>query len=219
MSSPVACRTPGRAAPAVALGVLGVAALGVVATVWLGLFVTPPDEFMGNLVRLLYIHPPMAWVAFLAYGVACLASLLYLWPRTRAEHFDRLAGRVGGGRRRLHRSHARHRLDLGAADLGHVVDLGPAAHDDGAAVRALPRLPRAAPGARRVRRPGPALGDRGARSPSSTCRSSTSRSSGGGACTRRPPCSTRRPTRPTCTARWPGRCCSASCRSRSSTSG
>ena len=81
---------------AVALRVLGVASLvGVVATVWLGLFVTPPDEFMGNLVRLLYVHPPMAWVAFLAYGVASLASLLYLWPRTRSERFDRLAGASG----------------------------------------------------------------------------------------------------------------------------
>ena len=76
-----------------ALGLLGAAALvGVVTTVWLGLVVTPPDEFMGNLVRLLYVHPPMAWVAFLAFGVAGLASLLYLWPRTRAPHFDRLAG-------------------------------------------------------------------------------------------------------------------------------
>jgi len=89
--------TPGSTVPqeraSVALRMLGFAALvGVVATVWLGLFVTPPDEFMGNLVRLLYIHPPMAWVAFLAFGVASLASLLYLWPRTRGEHFDRLAG-------------------------------------------------------------------------------------------------------------------------------
>jgi len=77
----------------VATQALGVAAITTVAaTVWLGLVVTPPDEFMGNLVRLLYVHPPMAWVAFLAYGVSALASLLYLWPRTRAEHFDRLAG-------------------------------------------------------------------------------------------------------------------------------
>ena len=76
-----------------ALRLLGATALvGVAATVWLGLFVTPPDRFMGNLVRLLYVHPPMAWVAFLAYGVAGLASLLYLWPRTTAPHFDRLAG-------------------------------------------------------------------------------------------------------------------------------
>ena len=78
---------------ALAQRALGVTALvGVAATVWLGLFVTPPDEFMGNLVRLLYVHPPMAWVAFLAFGVASIASLLYLWPRTRAERFDRLAG-------------------------------------------------------------------------------------------------------------------------------
>ena len=82
---------PGRATAVLRL--LGAAALlGVAATVWLGLFVTPPDQFMGNLVRLLYIHPPMAWVAFLAYGVAGLSSLLYLWPRTRAHGFDRLAG-------------------------------------------------------------------------------------------------------------------------------
>jgi heme exporter protein C len=93
MSTPPRAVQSGRAAVAVALRVLGVTALvGVAATVWLGLFVTPPDEFMGNLVRLLYVHPPMAWVAFLAYGVASLASLLYLWPRTRAERFDRLAG-------------------------------------------------------------------------------------------------------------------------------
>ena len=54
---------------------------GVAATVVLGLWVTPPDVFMHNYVRLLYIHPPMAWVSFLAYGVAFLASLAYLWPR------------------------------------------------------------------------------------------------------------------------------------------
>jgi heme exporter protein C len=64
----------------------------VAAVVWLGLWVTPPDEFMGNLVRLVYIHPPVAWVAYLAFGVSAAASLLYLWPRTRAASWDRLAG-------------------------------------------------------------------------------------------------------------------------------
>lgn len=76
-----------------ALRGVGVLALvGVAATIVLGLWVTPPDRYMGNLVRLLYIHPPMAWDAFLAYGVSFLASLAYLWPRTRALFFDRLAG-------------------------------------------------------------------------------------------------------------------------------
>ncbi|HUY06038.1 MAG TPA: cytochrome c biogenesis protein CcsA [Acidimicrobiales bacterium] len=73
--------------------ILGLSALaGMVATVWLGLFVTPPDQFMGDLVRLIYIHPPLAWVAFIAYGMNFLASLAYLWPRTRDLRWDQLAG-------------------------------------------------------------------------------------------------------------------------------
>ncbi|HVC24171.1 MAG TPA: cytochrome c biogenesis protein CcsA [Acidimicrobiales bacterium] len=84
----------GRAAwRAVAVRALGVAALaGIAATVVLGLWVTPPDEFMGNLVRLLYIHPALAWVMYIAYGVSFLSSLAYLWPRTRGPRWDRLAG-------------------------------------------------------------------------------------------------------------------------------
>ena len=68
------------------------AAVGVALTVWLGLWVTPPDQVQGNLVRLVYIHPGVAWVAlYLAFGLAALASLLYLWPRTRSLFWDRLA--------------------------------------------------------------------------------------------------------------------------------
>jgi len=64
----------------------------VVATVWLGLWVTPPDEHLHNLVRLLYLHPALAWVAlYCAFGLAALSSALYLWPRTRAERWDLLA--------------------------------------------------------------------------------------------------------------------------------
>ncbi len=69
-----------------------VAVLGTAATVWLGLWVTPPDQSQGNLVRLVYIHPGVAWVAlYLAFGLAALASVLYLWPRTRSLAWDRLA--------------------------------------------------------------------------------------------------------------------------------
>jgi heme exporter protein C len=75
------------------LGVVGLLAfVGVAVTVWLGLCVTPPDVFMGNLVRLLYIHPSIAWVMYICYGVAFLSSLLYLWPRTRDLRWDKLAG-------------------------------------------------------------------------------------------------------------------------------
>lgn len=67
-------------------------ALSLAVTVWLGLWVTPPDAFQGNLARLLYVHPPVAWVAYLAFGVTAAASILYLWPRTRSSLWDRLAG-------------------------------------------------------------------------------------------------------------------------------
>lgn len=72
--------------------VLGLGAgTGLAATVALGLWGTPPDQVMGNLVRLLYIHPSVAWVAYLAFGVTALASVLYLWPRTRTLFWDRVA--------------------------------------------------------------------------------------------------------------------------------
>ncbi len=72
------------------VGALGVVALGF--TVWLGLWVTPPDAVQGNLARLLYIHPPIATVALYWVGiVAAAGSLLYLWPRTRSFFWDRLA--------------------------------------------------------------------------------------------------------------------------------
>jgi heme exporter protein C len=73
--------------------IIGISAVvGVILTVWLGLWVTPPDKVQGNLVRLVYIHPGVAWAAlYLAFGLAALASLLYLWPRTRSLFWDRLA--------------------------------------------------------------------------------------------------------------------------------
>ena len=72
------------------VGVLGV--IGLAFTVWLGLWITPPDVVQGNLARLLYIHPAIATVALYWVGiVAAGGSLLYLWPRTRSFFWDRLA--------------------------------------------------------------------------------------------------------------------------------
>lgn len=71
---------------------LGISAvLSLAATTVLGLWVTPPSQNMGTLVRLLYVHPSVAWVAYMAFGLTALASLCYLWPRTRAAFWDRLA--------------------------------------------------------------------------------------------------------------------------------
>lgn len=68
------------------------AALLVAITTYLGLFATPADQDQGELVRLVYIHPAMAWVSlYVAFGMAAVCSLLYLWPRTRSATMDRLA--------------------------------------------------------------------------------------------------------------------------------
>lgn len=61
-------------------------------TFWLGLWVTPPDRVQGNLVRLVYVHPALAWVAlYVSFGTATIASVLYLWRRTRSLVVDRIA--------------------------------------------------------------------------------------------------------------------------------
>jgi heme exporter protein C len=62
------------------------------ATFVLGLWVTPEDQTQKNLVRLLYVHPPIAWVAlYVSFGTATIASCLYLWKRTRSMNLDRIA--------------------------------------------------------------------------------------------------------------------------------
>lgn len=58
----------------------------------LGLVVSPPDAVQGNAARLLYLHVPAAWTAYLAFGVTTIASVLYLIPRTRRAAWDRIAG-------------------------------------------------------------------------------------------------------------------------------
>ena len=73
-----------------ALGWLTLAALIVLAL--FGLWGAPPDEVQGDAQRLMYLHVPAAWVAYLAFGVTALGSALWLWPRTRATVWDRVAG-------------------------------------------------------------------------------------------------------------------------------
>jgi heme exporter protein C len=51
--------------------------------------VSPPDRIQGDLVRLMYVHVPSAWIAFLAFGITFAASGLWLWRRQ--PRFDRLA--------------------------------------------------------------------------------------------------------------------------------
>lgn len=74
------------------LPAVGVLAIGtLLATVLLGLGLTPPDVEQGEYVRLLYVHPPIAGAMYIAVAVTALASALYLWPRTRHPRWDAVA--------------------------------------------------------------------------------------------------------------------------------
>ena len=67
------------------------AVLGLGATVALGLTL-PLTEEQREYSRLIAIHPPLAWCAYLAFGVTALASGLYLWKATRSPVWDHVAG-------------------------------------------------------------------------------------------------------------------------------
>jgi heme exporter protein C len=72
---------------------LGVATLvGLAWFVLFGLFLSPDDAVQRKGVRILYIHVPSAWLAYLAFIVTGLSSAAYLWKRTRSITWDRIAG-------------------------------------------------------------------------------------------------------------------------------
>lgn len=75
------------------IGLAALVSLGFLA--WLGLDYTPPDQTQGQLVRLIYIHPAVATTCYVGFGLCALASLAYLWPRTRSRRWDRLAAASG----------------------------------------------------------------------------------------------------------------------------
>jgi heme exporter protein C len=69
---------------------LGPLAFAAVATAQLLAFVTsPPDRDMGHLQKIMYVHVPAAWSAFICFFVVLVASLHYLWRRN--ERSDLLA--------------------------------------------------------------------------------------------------------------------------------
>jgi heme exporter protein C len=65
------------------------AAVAVVVTYIRAIFFTPTEAIQGPAQKIFYIHAPAAWVAFLAFGLVGLVSVLYLW--LREERLDRIA--------------------------------------------------------------------------------------------------------------------------------
>jgi heme exporter protein C len=66
------------------LSLAGLAALGV----WIFAF-TPSDDLMGFSQKIMYLHVPSVWVAYLAFFVVFFCSVGYLWKREVL--FDRAA--------------------------------------------------------------------------------------------------------------------------------
>lgn len=53
----------------------------VAAGLYAGLVYAPPDSYQRDLQRIMYIHVPCAWNAYLAFGCVALFSVLYLVTR------------------------------------------------------------------------------------------------------------------------------------------
>src|SRR2546422_239672 len=76
---------------------LGAAAVFLLAAAaYTSLFASPPDAFQGEYVRIMYAHVPNAWVAYLAFAITFVASVLYVWKRRREyDHIAHSATELG----------------------------------------------------------------------------------------------------------------------------
>jgi heme exporter protein C len=69
---------------------LTIAAVVAIAVTYIrAIFFTPLEALQGPAQKILYIHAPAAWVAFMAFGLVAIASGLYLW--LREDRLDRIA--------------------------------------------------------------------------------------------------------------------------------
>ena len=67
-----------------------VAATGVLVLAGVAFAMTaPPDRLQGDLQRLMYVHVPAAWLAYLSFGLTLAGSVG--WLRGRQDRWDRLA--------------------------------------------------------------------------------------------------------------------------------
>jgi heme exporter protein C len=72
------------------LGIATIVSMG-----WLvafGLGFSPADRDQEESVRILYVHVPTIWIAYLAFVVTAVCSGLYLFGRSKSLGFDRVAG-------------------------------------------------------------------------------------------------------------------------------
>jgi len=70
--------------------------LSILAGLYLGLFVAPPDYQQGESVRIMYVHVPAAWMALFIYACMALASAsLLIWRHPLAGLIAKASAPVG----------------------------------------------------------------------------------------------------------------------------
>ena len=76
--------------------VTGVAVIGLIVGLYLSFFVAPPDYQQGEMVRVMFIHVPFAWLSMACFGVMAVASLgTLVWRHPLADVAAKAAAPVG----------------------------------------------------------------------------------------------------------------------------
>jgi len=85
-----------RLADAILPWCAGATLILLVAGLYLGLFVAPPDYQQGESVRIMYVHVPAAWMAMFVYACLALASAVALiWRHPLADLAAQAASPIG----------------------------------------------------------------------------------------------------------------------------
>ncbi|MGA0885018.1 MAG: cytochrome c biogenesis protein CcsA [Ilumatobacteraceae bacterium] len=90
---PISAASQRRGTSTPATRVIGV--LTIAMTIWLGVFglvLSPADRDQGDAVRIMYVHVPSVWLAYLAFIVTAFASGVHLFGRRHSLQADRVAG-------------------------------------------------------------------------------------------------------------------------------
>lgn len=81
---PAARQAPGESPRGmfVAMGLIAAALLLLGVGSWIGLFRAPPEHYMGEVQRIMYVHVPTAWIAMLTLTFAFVAAMVFLFKQS-----------------------------------------------------------------------------------------------------------------------------------------
>ncbi|MFA6955233.1 MAG: cytochrome c biogenesis protein CcsA [Thermoanaerobaculia bacterium] len=79
MADPLFENTGSESRPTVAFALVAIGLATMLYGSYVGLFVAPPEKFMGEVYRILFVHVPTAWNALLALTFAFASALMFLF--------------------------------------------------------------------------------------------------------------------------------------------